>query len=120
MQSTTCFHDSVANPVSQEAYLVFDHPITFHPANRVLHADSDRRDLTIVCGLRWGEFTTTGLFLGLNDGDALARQALESPLLIETTPARSGIAAITHEGGLENLDSGSATLVALTRAEKAM
>jgi hypothetical protein len=46
-----------------EAYLVFDHPIAFHTANRVFAAEADRRDLTIVRFLWWHEFTTTRLFL---------------------------------------------------------
>ena len=77
MQATTCFHDSIANAVFQKAYLVFDHTVTFHPANGVFETDADRRDLTIVCLLRWRECTITGVFLGLTDSDPLKCNALE-------------------------------------------
>ena len=40
--------------------------------------------------LRWSEFTTRRFFLRLDDRDPIERKALESPLLIETTPARQG------------------------------
>jgi len=44
----------------------------------------------IVCLLRWGEFTSRRLFLGLDDRDPLERKALEAAILIETTPAPKG------------------------------
>ena len=92
MQSTTCLHDAVANAVLQEAYLVFDNPIAFHPANGMFNTDSDRRDRTIGRFLRWGEFTPRRFFLRLDDGDPVEDKALEAHILIETTPTGEGIA----------------------------
>ena len=92
MQSTTCLHDGVAKTVLQEAYLVFDNPIAFHPANGMFNTDSDRRDRTIGRFLRWGEFTPRRFFLRLDDGDPVEDKALEAHILIETTPVREGIA----------------------------
>jgi hypothetical protein len=103
MESTTRFHDGIANSVLQEAYLVFHHTIAFHTANRVFNADSDRRDITIVRFLRWREFTTTGLFLGLDDRDPIASKALEPHILIETTPAGEGIACYIREAFIMRL-----------------
>ena len=91
MQSTTRFHDSIANAILQEAYLVFDHTVAFHTANGVFDTDSNGRDRTIGLVLRWGEFATRGLFLGLDDRDPLARIALEPQILIETTATCEGI-----------------------------
>jgi hypothetical protein len=68
-------------------------PLAFHPNNRVFNADSNRRDYAIVCFLRWGEFTPTGFFLGLNDGDTGQDKFLESHILIEATPRRECIAS---------------------------
>ena len=75
MQSTTRLHDGVANAILQEAYLVFHHPRAFHPTNGMFNTDSDRRDRTIGRFLRWGEFATRRLLLGLDDRDPLARIA---------------------------------------------
>jgi hypothetical protein len=61
MQSTTRFHDGIANAVFQEAYLVFDHTVTFHTANGVFDTDADGRDGPIGRFLRWGEFPTRGV-----------------------------------------------------------
>jgi hypothetical protein len=47
MQSTTRLHDGIANTVFQEAYLVFDHTVAFHTANRVFDTDAGGRDCTI-------------------------------------------------------------------------
>jgi hypothetical protein len=63
MQSTTRFHDGIANAILQETYLVFDHTVAFHPATGVFDTDANRRDRTIGRFLRWGEFSTRGLFL---------------------------------------------------------
>jgi hypothetical protein len=87
MQPTTCFHDGITNPILQEAYLVFHDPMAFHPANGMFNTDADGRDPTIGRFLRRGEFTPTGLFLGLDDGDSGQDESLESQILIETTPS---------------------------------
>ena len=71
MQATTRFHDGVANPVLEEADLIFHDPIAFHTANSVFDANSNRRDTTIGRLLRGSEFTPTGFFLRLDDGDAV-------------------------------------------------
>jgi hypothetical protein len=92
MQSTTRLHDGVANAVLHEAYLVFDHPIAFHTPHRVFDADADRRDRTIVCFLGWGEFTTTGFFLRLDEGDIVEEKALKAHSLVEATATWQGIA----------------------------
>jgi hypothetical protein len=44
MQSKTRLHDGIANAILQEAYLVFDHPVAFHTANRVIDTDGDGQD----------------------------------------------------------------------------
>jgi hypothetical protein len=91
MQPTTCFHDGIANPILQEAYLVFDNPISLHPTDRVFDTDSNGRDPTIGRLLRRGEFTPTGLFLGLDDSDSSQDESLESQILIEPTPSGQGV-----------------------------
>jgi hypothetical protein len=100
MESTTRLHDGIANPIFQEAYLVFDYTVAFHPTNGVFDADADGRDGTIGRFLWWGEFPSTGLFLGLDDGDPLARIALEAHVLIETTAGREGIALQLREDSI--------------------
>src|SRR5919197_1459915 len=97
MQSTTCFHDGIANPILQEASLVFHHPITLHPTDRVFDMDSDGRDDAIVCFLRWSELTPTWLFLRLDDADTVKHNALESPILIAVTPTWPGITGQIRE-----------------------
>jgi hypothetical protein len=92
MQPTTCFHDGIANTVSQEAYLVFDHTVTFHPVNRVFDTNADRRDSTIGRFLRWGKFPPTRFLLRLDDGDTVEQKALEAHILVEATAAWQGIA----------------------------
>src|SRR5918995_2516180 len=92
MQPTTRFHDSIANPIFQEAYLVLHNPIPLHPTDRVFNTDSDGRDGTIACLLRWREFPTRGFFLGLEDRQPLTRIALEAHILIETTSGWESIA----------------------------
>lgn len=91
MQATTRFHDGITNPVLQESDGVLHHPITFHPTNGVLNADSNRRDATIDRFFRWGEFTPPGLFLRLDNGDPSQNESLESPILIEITSRRQGV-----------------------------
>jgi hypothetical protein len=93
MQATTRFHDGITHAVLQETDVIFDHPIAFHPANRVFNTDSNIGDDAIVCFLRWGEFTPTGFFLGLNDGNTGQDKSLEAHSLIEATPRREGIAS---------------------------
>ncbi len=92
MQPTTRVHDGITNAILQEASLVFHHPISLHPTDRVFDTDSDGRDRTIARFLSWGEFPTTGVFLGLVDRDPLASIALEPHILIETTAVWEGIA----------------------------
>ena len=53
-----------------------------------------------MCFLRWGELTLTGLFLGLDNRDAITHKALESPLLIEMTPAWQGITGQIREASV--------------------
>ena len=71
MQATTCFHDSVPNPIFQEADFVFHDPVPFHTTNGMFNTDSDRRDATISRFLWRGEFTPTRFFLRLDDGEAV-------------------------------------------------
>jgi len=92
IQTTTRFHDGVANPVFEEADLVFHDPITFHPANRVFNTNPDRRDTTIGRFLRGREFTPTGFFLRLNDGDVVEHKTLEAHILVEATARWQAIA----------------------------
>ena len=98
MPSTTRLHDGVANAILPEAYLVFDHPIAFHPANGVFNPDADRRNSAIGRVLRWGEFTPTRCFLRLDDGDPGEDKALEAHILVEATAAWQGIALQISQG----------------------
>jgi hypothetical protein len=91
MQPTTRFHDGITNLVFEEADFVFYHSIAFHTANGMFNTDSDRRDLTISRFLGKSEFTPTGLFLGLDNGDPGQDESLESQILIETTPRGQGV-----------------------------
>ena len=91
MQATTCFHDSIANAILQEANFVFHDPVAFHPTNGVFHTDSDGRNTTIVGFLRRREFTPTGVFLGL-DMVTPARRIPGIPYLIQTTARGQPIA----------------------------
>jgi hypothetical protein len=92
MQPTTRFHDSIANPILQEAYLIFHHPIALHPTDRVCNTDSDGRDRTIGRFLRWGEVPTRGFFLGLEDRHPIARIPLKAHILLEITSGGEGLA----------------------------
>jgi hypothetical protein len=103
MQPTTRFHDSIANPIFQEAYLVFHHPIALHPTDRVFNPDSDGRDRAIACFLRWRECPTRGCFLGLEDRQPLTRIPLEAHLLIETTTGWEGLAFQLREACIMGL-----------------
>ena len=94
MQATRRFHDRLTTPVREEADFVFPDPIAVHPTNRVFHPDSDRRDPTISGFLWWREFAPAGLFLGLDNGAPRQAKALESQILIETTPSGQGV---THQ-----------------------
>jgi len=91
MQPTTRFHDGIANPIRQEADVIFHNPRAFHTANDMFHADSDRRDPTIGRVLRRGEVTPTGFFLGLDDRAAGQDKSLEAHILIETTSRGPGV-----------------------------
>ena|SRR5262245_47804892 len=100
MQPTTRFPDSITTPILHEAYLIFHPPITLHPTDRVFDTDADGRDQAMVGFLRWGEFTPTWLFLGLDDRDTLAHKALEAHLLLEVTAAWQGITGQLREAFL--------------------
>jgi hypothetical protein len=92
MQATTRFHDGVANPVLEEAYLVFHDPIAFHTANGMFNTNSDRRDTTIGRLLRGSEFIPTGFFLRLDNADAVEYKTLEAHILVEATAVWQAIA----------------------------
>jgi hypothetical protein len=92
MQSTTCFHDDVANTILQEAALVFHKTVPFYSTNRMFDTDADGRDRMIGCFFPWGEFTAPWFFLRLNDGNPIERKTLKPHILIETTPVGQGIA----------------------------
>jgi hypothetical protein len=85
MQPTTRFHDGIANSILHEADVVFHHPGAFRTANGMFNSASDGRDSTISRFLRRGEFTPTGLFLGLDESEAGPDTSLEAHSLIETT-----------------------------------
>jgi len=53
--------------------------------------------------LRRREFTPTGFFLGLDNGDPSQDEPLEAPILVETTPKRQGIACQLREAFLMRL-----------------
>jgi hypothetical protein len=103
MQSTTCLHDGVAQAILQEAYLVFDNPIAFHPANGVFNTDADRRDHTIGRLRRWGKFTAPRFFLRLDDRDTAEEKALEAHILVEATAVWQGIALQFSQGFIRRL-----------------
>jgi hypothetical protein len=92
MQTTTRFHNGVANPILEESYLVFYNPIAFHTANGVFNTDSDRRDTPVSRFLRWGEFPPTRFFLRLDNGDTIEHKALEAHVLVEAAAVWQGIA----------------------------
>jgi hypothetical protein len=92
MQSTTCFHDGVANTILQEADRVFHHAVPFYAANGVFDTDSDGRDRTIGRFFPWGEFTAPWFFLGLNNGNSIESKTLKPHILIGTTHVGQGIA----------------------------
>ena len=92
MQATTRFHDGITNPIFEEAYRLFDNPIAVHSTNGGLNADSNRRDATMDRLFRWGEFTATGVFLGLDHADAGQHASLAAPILIEATSGGERIA----------------------------
>jgi hypothetical protein len=94
MQATPWFHDRITNAVLEEADFILYHPIAFHPTHGMFHAESDRRDPPMSGFLRRGQFAPTGFFRGLDDGHAGQDKALESEVLIETTPSGPGV---THE-----------------------
>ena len=64
MQATARFHNSIANPILQEADFVFHDSVTFHATNRVFNTNSDGGNPTIGLLLRWGQFPSRGCFLG--------------------------------------------------------
>jgi hypothetical protein len=92
MQSTTRFHNGIANPLLQEADSVFHDSAAFHPTNGVFNPNSDRGDTTIGCLLRRGEFPSTRGFLGLEDCNARQVKSLEALILIQATAGGQGIA----------------------------
>jgi hypothetical protein len=85
MPPTTCLHESLAHPSLQQADLLFHHPIAFDPATRGFTPHADGRETTSLRLLRWGEFTATGVFLGLAARDPREKEALEALRLRETT-----------------------------------
>jgi hypothetical protein len=64
MQSTTRLHTRIANPVCYEAYLVFDDPVAFHTAKRVVDPDADGREDTMGRVLWGGSSPLGGFFVG--------------------------------------------------------
>ena len=92
MQATTCFHDSVTNPIFQEADFVFHNSIAFHSTNRVFNPNSDGGNATIGRFLRRGEFPSRWCFLGLDNRDARQVKSLEAFILIQATAGWQGIA----------------------------
>ena len=82
MQATARFHNSFANPILQEADLVFHDSVTFHATNRVFNTNADGGNPTIGLLLRWGQFPSRGCFLGLNDRDPRQEESLEALILI--------------------------------------
>ena len=92
MQATTCFHDSVANPIFQQADLVFHDPIAFHSTNGVFDTDSDGGNTTIGGFLRGREFPATRFLLGLDNRDVGQAEPLEAHILIEIASGGQAIA----------------------------
>ena len=92
MQATTCFHDSIPNPVLQEANFVFHDPVAFHPANGMFDPDADGRYATIGRFLRGRELPATRCFLGLQDRDARLEESLEALILIQAAARWQDIA----------------------------
>jgi hypothetical protein len=90
MQSTTCLHNDAVKTILQAAYPVFGNPIAFHTAKGVFDADSERRDGTIGRRLRRDAFAPTRFFLRLVNGDSVAENALEAPILVEATAVWQG------------------------------
>ena len=91
MQATTCFHDSVTDPVLQKTDVVLHDPVTFHPTNGVFNADSDGGNTTMRGVLRGCEFSSRWCFLGLDDRDVLQAESLEALILIQTATSWQGI-----------------------------
>ena len=92
MQATTCFHDSISNPILQETDFILHDSVAFHSTNGVLDADSNRRDATIGRFFRWSEFPSTRCFLRLEDRNARKDESLEALILIQATTGWQGIA----------------------------
>src|ERR671922_2750932 len=93
MQATTCFHDSIPEPVLQEADCLLNDPVTLHPTDGVFNADSDGGNATIRGFLRGCQFSSRGFFLGLDDRDVLQVKPLEALILIQTATNWQGIAS---------------------------
>jgi hypothetical protein len=91
MQATTCVHDSVPNPILQEADCIFHDPVAFHPANGLFNADTDGGEPAIRRFLRGGELPSRRCFLGLEDRDAILEEALEALILMQATAGWQGI-----------------------------
>jgi hypothetical protein len=90
MQPTTRFHDSVANPILQEADFVFHDSAAFHPTNRVFNTNSHSGNSTIGRLLRRGQFPSGWCFLGLDDRDARQEKPLKALILIQQLPGGKG------------------------------
>jgi hypothetical protein len=91
MQATTCFHDSVPNPVLQEADVVFHDSVAFHPTNGMFNPDADRCNPTIGCLFKGCQFPSRRFFLGLDNRDARQEESLEALVLIQAAPRWQGI-----------------------------
>jgi hypothetical protein len=103
MQSTARLHEGVANPVLQEADLVFHQPRAVHPTDRVFDTNADGRHSTIGRFRRWREFTSTRCFLRLGHRHPMERTSLEPQIVIETTPRGERIACEIREAFLLRL-----------------
>jgi len=92
MQATTCFHDSVPNPILQEADFVFHNPIAFHTTNGMFDPDTDGRNSMIGLFLRLSEFPPTRFLLRLEQDYTGQAESLEALILIQTAAGGQRIA----------------------------
>jgi hypothetical protein len=86
MQATTCFHDRIPNAILQEAEDVLHDPVAFHSPNGMFDPHANGRNLPFRRLLWGGEVPTTRFFLGLNDHHPRQEEALETLILVQTTP----------------------------------
>jgi hypothetical protein len=83
MESTTRLHDGITNTVFQEADLVFDYTVAFHPTNGVFNTQSGGGNSPIGLLLRRGQLPARWGFLGLEDRDARQAKPLKTLILIQ-------------------------------------